>query len=747
METKKLEKINKINKYFLIVFFILQPILELILSIFNDEFFAIAGISIATLIRYALIAIIIFLAIFANLHKKSTKIFIGTLTLYAIFVCLHYFNIKDFDIVILNISMKKSFITSAIYLSKFIIPICIMFLVYILDFKYNDLKITVLSVVTIVSLIILITNLFGIDNIAYSFNSIVHPSTNIIGWFTIDYNDINWRYLTSRGLYPSGNEIASLLTLLFPLTIWISLKEKNISYFTIVFIQMISLLMVGTKVAVYGEIILFVSVICIWIFEKILKKEKITKDKILCIILILILFGICFAYSPFFNRIIVGEAGSGSYTEIIDDESDKGIEDPSPNDDSNIIYIKENYSKQSIPSQLVENAYNYIEHTDFWVHLIKDVDFSQRNSARKIKTLILQDIKENNSGVLDDFVGIGEIPIYPEKDFIAQYYYIGIIGILIFIIPFILVALTSVGYNFIRILKKKFDGTQLVLLLSFFFIEFVAYFSGHTLEPIYINSYIALICGMLISLLIKRNNNTLGKLEKYIKKIYCNEKENFVTILKNNIKNNKKTFIVTANPETLMIASKNKGFDKCLMDEDTIITPDGIGIVKGAKLLSYNIKETITGVELCNDIFKILNDYNKSIYLFGSRKEIVEKLKNNLKIQYPNINIIGIENGYVKDRQKVFENIKKLKPDAVLVALGIPEQELLIYNNLKDFDKGIFMGVGGSFDVLSGSKKRAPQFFINMHLEWLYRIICEPTRLKRFFKSNVIYIFKIIQER
>ena len=218
-------------------------------------------------------------------------------------------------------------------------------------------------------------------------------------------------------------------------------------------------------------------------------------------------------------------------------------------------------------------------------------------------------------------------------------------------------------------------------------------------------------------------------------------------MLKNNIKNNKKTFIVTANPETLMIASKNKEFDKCLMDENTIITPDGIGIVKGAKLLSYNIQETITGVELCNDIFKILNDYNKSIYLFGSKKEVVEKLKNNLKIQYPKLNIIGIENGYVKDRQKVFEDIKKLKPDAVLVALGIPEQELLIYNNLKDFDKGIFMGVGGSFDVLSGSKKRAPQLFINMHLEWLYRIICEPTRLKRFFKSNVIYLFKIIQER
>lgn len=183
------------------------------------------------------------------------------------------------------------------------------------------------------------------------------------------------------------------------------------------------------------------------------------------------------------------------------------------------------------------------------------------------------------------------------------------------------------------------------------------------------------------------------------------------------------------------------------MDKDTIIVPDGIGVLKGSKLLSYNIKETIPGVELCNDIFKILNDNNKSIYLFGAKKEVVEKLKNNLILKYPNLNIIGVENGYVTDKQKVFEDIKLLKPDAVLVALGIPEQELLIYNNLKDFDKGVFMGVGGSFDVLSGFKKRAPKIIRKLNLEWLYRVLCEPKRLKRFFNNNIKYVFEIIQER
>ena len=118
-----------------------------------------------------------------------------------------------------------------------------------------------------------------------------------------------------------------------------------------------------------------------------------------------------------------------------------------------------------------------------------------------------------------------------------------------------------------------------------------------------------------------------------------------------------------------------------------------------------------------------------------------------LKAKYPKIKLLGSENGYVKDRQKSFDKIVELKPDVVLVALGIPHQELLIYRNLSKIEKGIFIGVGGSFDVLSGCKKRAPKIFIKLHLEWLYRITVEPKRLKRFFKSNIRYLSKIRKEK
>ncbi len=235
-------------------------------------------------------------------------------------------------------------------------------------------------------------------------------------------------------------------------------------------------------------------------------------------------------------------------------------------------------------------------------------------------------------------------------------------------------------------------------------------------------------------------------MQEYFKKIYQNSANEFHNLVKENMQNNKKMFIVTANPETLMIAENTKDFKNVLLDKGTTIIADGIGIVKGAKILKKNIKETIPGIELCSKLFEYCNELNKSIFLFGAKEEIVNKLSNIIKTDYPNATLLGYENGYVEDKQKVFDKMAELNPDVVLVALGIPLQEILIFDNLDKFTKGIFVGVGGSFDVLSGFKKRAPKLMRNCHLEWLYRLIKEPKRCKRFFQSNIKYIFKLKKE-
>lgn len=232
-------------------------------------------------------------------------------------------------------------------------------------------------------------------------------------------------------------------------------------------------------------------------------------------------------------------------------------------------------------------------------------------------------------------------------------------------------------------------------------------------------------------------------MKKIFDKMYNDTSDKFNKILYNNLKNNKKMFIVTANPETIMKSNEDKELDKLLNDKETILVPDGIAIVKSSKKLGINIKERITGIDIANNLLDYGNKLNKTIYLFGSKQEVIDSMKDVLKEKYPKINLVGSSNGYVKDRDKIFNEIIKLKPDIVLVALGIPNQEKIIYKYIDKFDKGIFVGVGGSFDVISGHKKRAPKIFIKLNLEWLYRIICEPKRLKRFYESNIKFMLNI----
>ena len=232
-------------------------------------------------------------------------------------------------------------------------------------------------------------------------------------------------------------------------------------------------------------------------------------------------------------------------------------------------------------------------------------------------------------------------------------------------------------------------------------------------------------------------------MRKLFDKLYKKSAQSFYEILSDNLKNNKKTFVVTANPETFMISEKNEDVRKMLLDKETVMVPDGIGVLKAGKKIGYNIEERITGIDIANELLKFGNEQKKSIYLFGSKQEVIDSMKIVIKEQYPNLKLVGTSNGYVTDKDKVFDEIVKLEPDIVLVALGIPLQEMLIYKHLNRFKKGIFVGVGGSFDVMSGMKKRAPKIFIKLNLEWLYRIMKEPKRLKRFYDSNVKFLFRI----
>ncbi len=236
-------------------------------------------------------------------------------------------------------------------------------------------------------------------------------------------------------------------------------------------------------------------------------------------------------------------------------------------------------------------------------------------------------------------------------------------------------------------------------------------------------------------------------LYKFFNRIYKNGSSSYFSKLETYLDNNEKKFILTANPEMLKIANENEIIENAILDTQNDIIPDGIAVVKTAKHYDIKIKDRITGCDTMLKLLELANKKKKKIYLFGAEEEVLQILVKKINTSYPNIKILGYKNGYTNNKDKVFKEIIKLNPDICFVALGIPKQEEIIYKHFQNVKKGIYIGVGGSFDCISGFKKRAPQIFIKLNLEWLYRIIKEPHRIKRFYNNNIKFITLVYKDK
>lgn len=188
--------------------------------------------------------------------------------------------------------------------------------------------------------------------------------------------------------------------------------------------------------------------------------------------------------------------------------------------------------------------------------------------------------------------------------------------------------------------------------------------------------------------------------------------------------------VVAINPEKIMKAKEDPSLMKLLNDAEIQI-PDGIGVILASKLQSGQITSRVTGVDMMLRLCEEAAQRHKPIFLYGGKPGVAEKVKLKLEQLYPAINIVGIQDGYEKDNAKVCEKINAAKPDLLFVAMGSPRQENWINDNRDALHPTIFQGVGGSFDVLAGNVKRAPEIYQKTGTEWLYRLAKEPSRFKR----------------
>ncbi|WML24865.1 WecB/TagA/CpsF family glycosyltransferase [Neobacillus sp. OS1-33] len=218
-----------------------------------------------------------------------------------------------------------------------------------------------------------------------------------------------------------------------------------------------------------------------------------------------------------------------------------------------------------------------------------------------------------------------------------------------------------------------------------------------------------------------------------------------VEILFSNIKSNRKSFIVTANPEIVMYAHEHAEYKEIIQSADMVV-PDGYGIILASKILNNPIIERVAGYDLMVRLLELGNENQLKIYLLGGREETNQKAVANINSHYPNIQIVGSHHGFFDwEKNKITSDIKVACPDIIFVALGFPKQEQWIARNLDQFSKGLFIGVGGSIDVLAGEVQRAPRIWQKLNLEWFYRLISQPTRWRRMLAIPrfLMQIFKL----
>lgn len=203
----------------------------------------------------------------------------------------------------------------------------------------------------------------------------------------------------------------------------------------------------------------------------------------------------------------------------------------------------------------------------------------------------------------------------------------------------------------------------------------------------------------------------------------------FIQQLQQDVTAHRNRFIVTANPEILMYAREHPDYQQVLQRAD-YVTPDGIGVIQGAQILGTPLPERITGYDTLLKLLEWGSLTHQRIFLLGAKPAVLKTVVNKIKHDYPGVVLAGARDGYFQDEAAVVTEITAAKPDMVFVATGFPKQEFFIAKYRERY-AALWMGVGGSFDVLAGAVKRAPKFWQKHHVEWLYRLIQEPSRYKR----------------
>ena len=200
--------------------------------------------------------------------------------------------------------------------------------------------------------------------------------------------------------------------------------------------------------------------------------------------------------------------------------------------------------------------------------------------------------------------------------------------------------------------------------------------------------------------------------------------------------------VVTPNAEIAYTCMEDPDIRR-LVNQAELVIPDGSGVVLGSKLLGTPLREQVAGADLAQNLLPCLEERGDGLFLLGSKPGVAEQAAENLKKRCPKLVISGVHDGYFKDGGKVAQKVRESGARVVYVCLGFPKQEQFIRDYGELMGVRLALGLGGTLDVLAGVVKRAPQVFIKLHVEFLYRLLKEPRRLGRMMRIPK-YLWRIL---
>ena len=478
-------KNEKFIKKLLLIFLVLQPFLDCYL-LYTDEVMNIFHFSPTTIIRFLIIGFL-FILVFFNKNNKETRkpiIIYGLVIL--IYTILHIittysYNIDSFP------SFKYSLTAEIFYVARMLLPICIIYIVYSLKINKEEFINLFLWVTFITSSIIVIMNLLNISLTSYGGNNQIDG--NLFSWFSS--NKPGSRLLASKGWFNSANQISALFAILLPVCIYSIFDKFSFKRIATLCLCILAMLMIGTRVSTIGWIPIYIVMLLIYLFcSLILKQVEFKWKNFIGSIIIGSLFGVLYIFSPLVNS---AESVDQTALDAYLDEKEIDLEN---------MTVEEYLPFLAINEDFYTKLYPYDEHEDFWYYVAKEVPYYKRGGNRNAQTLITEDINSNFKTKLSPLFGLGysrfeNAKIYMEKDFLVHHYTIGIIGIILFLSPYIIILIYKM-YQMLFVDRKLFNFYNIMLLASLFLPIAISFMSGHVVDELIVSLYMGFIAGIIL---------------------------------------------------------------------------------------------------------------------------------------------------------------------------------------------------------------------------------------------------------